>query len=53
MDLDKLAKQRAKEILEEKGVEVACPFCHEKFVARAMHTECPNCHKTLDVKFEL
>ena len=53
MDLEKLAKEKAKEILRTKGIEVTCPFCKEKFIAKDLFVTCPHCSKTLDVEFNV
>lgn len=53
MDLNEIAKQKAQEILQTKGVEITCPSCKEKFIGRSMEVECPHCHKTFDVEFEV
>lgn len=53
MNIEQIAKQKAQKILETKGVEITCPSCKEKFIGRSLLVECPNCHKTFDVEFNI
>lgn len=48
-----LTIEEAIRVLKTKGIEVDCPFCKKKFVARDLHVTCPHCDKTLDVEFEI
>jgi Zn finger protein HypA/HybF involved in hydrogenase expression len=53
LDLNNIAKKKAQEILQTKGIEITCPSCKEKFIGRSMEVECPHCHKTFDVEFNV
>ncbi|WP_156956014.1 hypothetical protein [Carnobacterium pleistocenium] len=53
MDLKNLAKDKAENVLNTKGIEITCPSCKNKFIGKSMLVECPNCHKTFDVEFKV
>lgn len=53
MDLNELAKQKAKQILETQGISVNCPNCHQQFMAHSNPTVCPHCNKSFNVKFNV
>ncbi|TLQ51143.1 hypothetical protein FEZ34_05595 [Lacticaseibacillus casei] len=53
MDLNSLLRQKAEEILRTKGVQVTCPNCKQKFLAKSMLATCPHCGKSFNVEFKL
>lgn len=53
MDIKKLAENKTREILLSRGIEVSCPSCKTKYLAKEMETTCPNCNKTFDVEFNI
>lgn len=53
MSLDEIAKRKAQEILETKGVEINCPSCGESFIGRSLLVKCPHCQKTFNVEFNI
>lgn len=53
MDLEALAKQKAEQLLKQKGVTVKCPNCNSSFTARSMTAVCPSCNKSFNVEFNV
>lgn len=52
-DINKVAKDKAIEVLKTKGIEIKCPFCKTDFLAKALTVTCPECSKTIDVEFNV
>ena len=43
----------ARECIDEKGVEIECPMCHENVVIHTGITECPHCGVSLHFDFSV
>lgn len=53
MNMNKILENKAKNIIQSKGIEVTCPSCKTKYLAKEMKTTCPKCNKTFDVTFNI
>lgn len=53
MDLNELAKQKTRQILEMQGIEVNCPNCHQQFLAHSDPTICTHCGKSFNINFNV
>ena len=49
MDLNDIARNKAEQIMKNKGVVVSCPSCKNRILAKSGKTTvCPSCHKSFN-----